>query len=228
MSFKITNNLQSAANIAKVVYANQQPSFTTDVDDEIAYFKDGVLTSSTGLTYDGETLGTDARISADGRIQVNSSITDGSFLAMASDSSTYIDFGSTGPEGPELDARIISSPDPVIPANKNLAIEVPTGNIQLVGPVKIGSPVAPAFKLDYGFQLFGPVANPQATVNFTPGIFTSVPPSVFLTTQTYQASNSDQFPVVEGAPTLTSFVIQYLGTPPSPEGARVNYLAIGL
>lgn len=225
MSFKITNNLQSAANIAKVVYANQQPAFTTDVDDEIAYYKDGTLTSSTGLTYDGVTLGTDAQISADERIQVNSTTTAGSFLAMASDNSNYIDFGSTGPA---LDARIISIPDSVIPANKNLAIQVPTGNIQLQGPVQIGSPIAPAFKLDYGRVLLPGALNAQVAVVFTVGMFTTNP-FVYLTVVSPITTEASAQPVFVESLTPTGCNVQFIGTPSSTApGTFCNWLALGL
>lgn len=225
MSFKITNNLQSGANLAKVVYANQQPAFTTDVDDEVAYFKDGTLTSSSGLTYDGVTLGTDAQISADGRIQVNSSITDGSFLAMASDSFNYIDFGSTGGG---LDARILSIPDPVIPANKNLAIQVPSGNIQLQGPVQIGPSIAPAFKLDYGRVVLPGALNAQASVVFTVGMFTTNP-FVYLTVVSPITNEANAQPVFVESLTPTGCNVQFIGTPSSTApGTFCNWLALGI
>lgn len=55
---RTTNSLQNTATVQKVIYANQQPAFTTDLDDELAFYKDGILTSSPGLTYDGQTLET--------------------------------------------------------------------------------------------------------------------------------------------------------------------------
>lgn len=231
MSFKITNNLQSAANIAKVVYANQQPAFTTDVDDEIAYFKDGTLTSSAGLTYDGVTLGTDARISAEDRIQVNSTITAGSFLAMASeDNSSYIDFGSTGPTGPALDARIISfAPNPAFPANKNLAVLNPSGgDIQLLGPVRIGLPIAPAFKLDYGSVVLPGALNAQVPVVFTVGMFTTNP-FVYLTVVSPITTEANAQPVFVESLTPTGCNVQFIGMPSSTApGTFCNWLALGI
>lgn len=141
----------------------------------------------------------------------------------------YVDFKSMDGNTTDYDSRIISLNGATgIDGKGQLVMQA--GIVEAWAPMRIGSSVAPAFRLDYGFQLFGVTENPQATVLFTPNVFTNTvaPPSVFLTTQTYQPNVNQQQATIEGAPSITSFVIQYWGTPPGPEGARVNWMAIGL
>ena len=232
MSFKITNNLQSGSNLAKVVYANQQPSFTTDLDNEVAYYKDGVLTSSEGLTYDGQNLRSNAGgVFATTTVVAESADTPGSFARIVSgDNNGYIDFGSAGDQ---VDCRMISfNPNPAIPGLRNLSLINETGgNIQTLAATQIGSPFAPGFKLDYGRVPAPGGTNQDAIITFQTGIFTTTPPKVIVTLFDSDGPNVNSgvniTPYVYDT-TITGCKVRGLGANQIATSIFYDYIALGV
>ena len=222
MSFKITNNLQSGTNLAKVVYANQQPTFDVTLDDEIAFYKDGVLTSSPELTYKDDKLQTSGGLEVGGGLLVGST---SSHVQLSTVSNlSYIDFrsnpGNTGTTV-DFDARIISIGGSTGDAQAELLLQ--SGLLNVASAIKLGGGLAKAFKIDYGNA---PISgdNSVITITFTTGVFSQTP-IVVVTSNTPTGSTGNQFAHVEEV-TPTSFKVEYLGV--AAVGTFINYIAIGL
>lgn len=144
-------------------------------------------------------------------------------IKLFSDASA-IDFGSENSGGTgTYDSRIVSFKN--VPFSNNNFAFLTDGNIQLLSPTQIGSPTAPAFKLDYASVSITPGSNPQTSITFTSGMGFTAAPVVVCTVQTPGDAAGDNFCFVESVST-TGCVVQYLGT--ASAGAKINYIALGV
>jgi len=230
MSFKITSNLQSGANLAKVVYANQQENLATDADDtEILYYSNGSPTSSPQLTFDGDVLRTPGQVIGSLlRAQAPGGAT-GSYVDISAlSNASFIDFGSSNGSTSDFNSRILSFlPNPAFPEQSNLAFQT-LGNVQVLAPIQLGSPIAPAFKLDYGRVVLPGALNAQVAVVFTVGLFTTNP-FVYLTVVSPITDEANAQPVFVESLTPTGCNVQFIGTPSSTApGTFCNWLALGI
>jgi hypothetical protein len=225
-SFQMSNQLTNSRTVREVIYANQQENLATDANDtEILYYSNGAPISSPQLTFDGDVLRTPGQVIGSLlRAQAPGGAT-GSYVDISSQSNaSFIDFGSSDNSTSDYNSRILSFlPNPAFPEQSNLAIQT-GGNVQVMGPIQLGSPIAPAFKCDYGNTGLSPGTNIVGKIPFTPGLFTTVP-VVVVTANTPTGSSGDQFVHVEEVGTAT-FQIEYLGA--VAPGTSVNWIALGV
>lgn len=225
-SFQISNQLSNSKTVREVIYANQQENLATDADDsEILYYSNGAPTSSPQLTFDGDVLRTPGQVVGSLlRAQAPGGAT-GSYVDISALSNgSYIDFGSSDGSTSDFNSRIFSFlPNPAIPEQSNLAI-LTGGNVQVMGPIQLGSPTAAPFKLDYASTVATVGTNTVTTITFTSGLFTTAP-VVVVTANTPTGSSGNQFVHVEEV-TATNFKVEYLGIVGS--GTLLNWIALGV
>lgn len=218
MSFKMTNNLQSATNLAKVVYANQL---------EEPFNFEGVtgsnLQSTSALEFVVGWQGPAAPISANAGTSCGIE-----FKSLPNSKASLIDFHSTpGYFNNTYDFRMQCSGGATGIAGIGQMICLGE-RMDIRCPINAGSG-APLFKLDYGRvgPLLG-VTNPQTPIVFTAGLFTTNP-NVYLTVVSPITNETNAQPVFVESLTTAGCNVDFIGVPNSSgSGTFVSWLALGV
>jgi hypothetical protein len=139
----------------------------------------------------------------------------------------YLDFKSRDGFTNDYDTRIVSTGGSTGTGLGGLFFQA--AEVASLAPMRIGSAIAGAFKLDYG--QVGPLAgvtNPQQPIVFAAGLFLGNP-AVYLTVQSPIANEANAQPVFVESITPAGCNAQFIGVPNSTApGTFINWLALGL
>ena len=138
----------------------------------------------------------------------------------------YVDFKSLDGSTTDYDSRIISVGGGTADGQGQLVVQADT--FEVWSKMRIGSALAPAFKLDYGAVVMIGTLNAQTPIVFTVGLF-ATNPYVFLTVVSPITNESNAQPVFVESITPAGCNAQFIGTPNSTApGTLCNWLAIGV
>ncbi len=156
----------------------------------------------------------------------------GRFVEIGADSpnTAYIDFHSNDNVQNDSDARLLSIGGST--GNYGGLLSLEASLFRMICAARIGSAIAPAFKMDYGKVAWGSnLNNPSQVVSFTDATMFTQVPMIQLTSYSQTAGTNGAFVLNDATLTTTQFTIRYFGTTnttPAFAASQTGWMAMGI
>lgn len=172
----------------------------------------------------GTTQGKPTTVFTSGILEVDGALGRKVQLGADSSNTAYLDFKSRDGGLADYDSRIISQFGSTGSTAGEGTLSAQASLFQVLCPVRLGSGVAPSFKLDYGVIEPEAVINPQTLFTFAVSFVSA--PTVWLQVEITNDNATVGVDVVLSSVTTTGGKTRYIGTPAA--GTTIGWLALGL